>query len=385
LRLAWATKSALLVVVALLGLSVSPVIAQTPGPQVTPEQVKAKFHNMSFGVARSLGYTLTSDCVVNPANGSVMGYHAYKPGSLDGHLDPFNPEILLLLPDGNNLRVVGVEWEAVGQGPFSLFGQPFQSTPGHPGMWFPHHALHLYFEPQLQFLDFSPHLAGRCTPLPIVDTAFAVLHDAHGTSLGTVRLDETVAGVVEISLEARGLPAGISAVHVHAVGRCDAPDFLSAGGHFNPFGKTHGVYFNPNGPHAGDIFGTGIMVAPDGSARARDASDRFSLAHGPARLFDEDGASIVIHVGSDDHHTDPTGNAGGRIACGVVTRTQPGVAAAAPAAPAAPAVAVGQIRAPSTGDAGLVQNRANQSQELVPLFLVTLVILGLAVRLRLAK
>jgi len=312
------------------------VSAQTP--PVTPEQVRAKFADMDIGTARALGYTLVSDCTVNPADGSVMGYHAYKPGTLDDKLDPFAPEVLLLLPKGNTLRVVGVEWEAIGSQPSPLLGQPFHSSQGHPGMWFAHYALHLYFEPGLQFVEFNPGLAGRCTPLPVVESAYALLADASGKQVGIVRLDETAAGVVEISLEASGLAPGVHAVHVHAVGSCVGPDFNSAGGHFNPFSRPHGIYHVPEGPHAGDIFGSGILAGADGGARWKDASDRFAISSGSDRLLDADGAAIVVHVGVDDQTTNPTGNAGGRLACGVVTAGKP---------------AGGGIQPPRTGDAGL--------------------------------
>ena len=345
----------------LVAILATGVAAQTPGPQVTVEQVRAKFADMDIGTVRALGYAVTSECVVSPAGGAVMGYHAYKPGSLDNKLDPLDPEILLLLPKGNSLRVVGVEWEATGDGPFTLLGQTLHRSEGHPGMWFPHHALHLFFEPNVHFAEFSAQLTGRCTPLPVADTAFAELSDASGRSIGLVRFTETTMGIVEISLEASGLPPGVHAAHVHATGRCDAPDFTSAGGHFNPFNKSHGIYFSPNGPHAGDMFGTGILVTPDGSARWRDASDRFAISSGPARLLDGDGAAVIIHIGTDDQHTDPTGNAGARIACGVITRGQP-TSSPAPAVGAAPAPATAPppaarsvtVQPPRTGDGNLI-------------------------------
>ena len=122
-------------------------------------------------------------------------------------------------------------------------------------------------------------------------------------------------------------------IHVHAVGKCDAPDFMSAGGHFNPTMHQHGLD-NPQGSHAGDM--TNLTVASDGSASVDYLLKDASLASGANSLFGPDGTALVIHADMDDEKTDPSGNSGARIACGVISRAATTVQAA-PAAQASPA------------------------------------------------
>jgi Cu-Zn family superoxide dismutase len=120
---------------------------------------------------------------------------------------------------------------------------------------------------------------------------------------------------VRIRLEAKGLSAGLHAVHIHAVGKCDGPAFTSAGGHFNPAQKKHG-YKNADGAHGGDL--PNMLVAKDGTGRFEVLTDAITLKAGPTSVFDADGSALVVHVGVDDHASDPTGNAGDRAACGVI-------------------------------------------------------------------
>ena len=143
-------------------------------------------------------------------------------------------------------------------------------------------------------------------------SARATLISAQGEARGEVLLTETASGI-DVRVNARGLAAGARAVHVHAVGRCDAPDFTTAGPHWNPTGRQHGTE-NPQGPHRGDM--PNLDVRGDGTAELR-----FQIVG--ARLdgmLDDDGASVVIHAGPDDYRSDPAGNSGARIACGVVMR-----------------------------------------------------------------
>lgn len=120
---------------------------------------------------------------------------------------------------------------------------------------------------------------------------------------------------VEHGLYCRGLPTGNHGIHIHAVGRCDPPDFMSAGAHFNPTNRQHGLQ-NPNSPHASDL--PNLQVGADGTGRL-DALDRdVTLASGANSLFDADGSALVIHAGEDDNMTDPAGNSGGRIARGII-------------------------------------------------------------------
>jgi Cu-Zn family superoxide dismutase len=158
--------------------------------------------------------------------------------------------------------------------------------------------------------------AGVTAP-PADNTARAELRNASGQSVGTATFTQ-VGSVVRIVVEAQGLPAGAKAVHIHEVGRCDPPGFTSAGGHFNPHGKQHGA-LNPAGPHAGDL--PNITIGPDGKGRLETATELITLLGGRSSIFDADGSALVIHAAPDDFRTDPTGNAGARVACGVVTRT----------------------------------------------------------------
>ena len=122
---------------------------------------------------------------------------------------------------------------------------------------------------------------------------------------------ETGDGVL-VRLDVKGLSAGLHAVHIHAIGKCEGPAFISAGGHFNPAQKKHG-YKSPDGPHAGDL--PNMLVAKDGSGRFEALTDAITLRSGPNSVFDADGSALVVHVGVDDNVTDPTGNAGDRAAC----------------------------------------------------------------------
>lgn len=148
------------------------------------------------------------------------------------------------------------------------------------------------------------------------ETARAELKSPGGQTVGTATFTE-VSGGVRVVVEVRGIPAGARAVHVHEVGRCEPPGFTSAGGHFNPGKRQHGI-LNPEGPHAGDL--PNITVAPDGTGRLETTTDRFTLRAGPTSLFDADGSALVVHAAPDDFRTDPTGNSGGRAACGVLAK-----------------------------------------------------------------
>ena len=143
------------------------------------------------------------------------------------------------------------------------------------------------------------------------------LIEASGQAIGTVRAWQTAGGVA-FRIEAAGLPHGVHGIHVHSVGRCDPPDFASAGPHWNPTGRKHGMN-KAAGPHAGDL--PNIDVAANGVLGATVTLANASLMAPPGTpgaLIDADGASIVIHSGADDYATDPSGNSGARIACAVL-------------------------------------------------------------------
>jgi Cu-Zn family superoxide dismutase len=146
-------------------------------------------------------------------------------------------------------------------------------------------------------------------------SAEAVLKDKDGKQVGAATLIETPEGV-RVAVTGFRLPPGSHGLHVHAVGRCDPPDFTSAGGHFNPRGKQHGR-LNPAGAHAGDL--PNLVVAASGQAGIDISTKAFTLAPGPTSLLGEKGTAIVLHANPDDEKTDPTGNSGARIACGVIT------------------------------------------------------------------
>ena len=153
-----------------------------------------------------------------------------------------------------------------------------------------------------------------CSLVGSGERATAELKDKDGKAIGMASFVEAGNGV-RVRLEVKGLSAGLHAVHIHAVGKCDAPAFTSAGGHFNPAQKKHG-YKSQDGAHAGDL--PNMLVAKDGSGRFEALTDAVTLRAGPNSVFDADGSALVVHAGVDDHASDPTGNAGDRAACGVV-------------------------------------------------------------------
>jgi len=177
--------------------------------------------------------------------------------------------------------------------------------------------------------------------------ATAVMKDGAGRTVGTAAFVQTSGGV-RLSLQVNGLTPGNHGIHVHAVGQCDATAFTSAGAHFNPESHQHGLS-NPAGPHAGDL--SVLVVGSNGQATYTVTSPRVTLGAGPESLFDADGSALVIHADNDDQVTDPTGNSGDRIACGVLVRSATRLpatgAASAAGAPALVALAALLAGAPA--------------------------------------
>ena len=142
--------------------------------------------------------------------------------------------------------------------------------------------------------------------------------DKAGEQVGLATLTEQADGV-RIEITGTGLPAGPKGLHIHAVATCDPPDLVSAAAHFNPTGRKHGG-LNPDGAHAGGL--PNLVVTPARAAGFDATAKVVTLKPGvPGSLFGKGGTSLVLHVQVDDEKTDPTGNSGGRIACGVITRS----------------------------------------------------------------
>lgn len=173
--------------------------------------------------------------------------------------------------------------------------------------------------PKLASMAFAaPLLLAACaTPEPkssIEKFAHTALIDATGNTVGEATLIAN-GSVIELAAEVFGLSPGEHGIHVHTTGKCDAPTFSTAGGHLNPNAHKHGT-MNPAGPHMGDL--PNIVVGANGIGSIRTtlvgASEELRAA-----MFDADGSAVIVHAGPDDYKTDPAGNSGGRIACGVVT------------------------------------------------------------------
>jgi Cu-Zn family superoxide dismutase len=142
---------------------------------------------------------------------------------------------------------------------------------------------------------------------------------AEGAILGTLTLKDLGMGGTSVSISVSGISEGPHAMHFHEYGKCDAPDFKSAGGHYNPTNRSHGKMV-ADGPHAGDMMN--IDVGADLKGEMQIVNERVSLYanHDLPAIFDEDGTALILHEKADDYKSQPTGAAGGRIGCAVLTR-----------------------------------------------------------------
>jgi Cu-Zn family superoxide dismutase len=147
------------------------------------------------------------------------------------------------------------------------------------------------------------------------EAAVAEMKDRDGKAVGTITLSATASGVV-LKGDLGQLAPGAHGFHIHEIGKCEPP-FSSAGGHWNPAGKKHGFHAAA-GPHAGDL--PNLHVAPDGKATLDTFVSGMSLTGGANSVLDADGAALVIHAKVDDYTTDPAGDSGDRIVCGVITK-----------------------------------------------------------------
>lgn len=156
-------------------------------------------------------------------------------------------------------------------------------------------------------------------PLNRVAVAYATISGAGGEARGTAELWQDTDNKVHVSLQLHDLPPGDHGIHFHAVGLCDGSgSFATAGAHYNPIGRQHGL-LNSAGPHAGDA--PNLTVGADGRAQTSFTTDRVTLTDGSTTLFDSDGSAIVIHAAPDDQTSQPSGNSGSRIACGVLRKS----------------------------------------------------------------
>lgn len=165
--------------------------------------------------------------------------------------------------------------------------------------------------------DSGEDLARDTTAVPAADTASitADMKDALGRELGTLTLTESPAGIV-LAGQLSGLPPGERGFHIHGAGLCEPPAFESSGDHWNPTGSAHGTG-DPDGPHFGDL--PNLVVADDSSVMVQTTTPGGTL-HGANALLDQDGAAVIVHAAADDYRTQPSGDSGDRIACGVVER-----------------------------------------------------------------
>ena len=167
----------------------------------------------------------------------------------------------------------------------------------------------------------SAACASAPSPLGRVAEATATIVNAAGEERGTAEFWQDRDRIVHVEAQLFNMPPGPHGIHFHAVGKCDgsgSTPFATEGAHFNPLGRQHGLE-NSAGPHAGDA--PNFTVAADGTGRASFTTDRVSITEGSTSLLDADGSAIVIHAAADDQTSQPAGNSGARIACGVVKQT----------------------------------------------------------------
>lgn len=159
-------------------------------------------------------------------------------------------------------------------------------------------------------------VAGTLSLAAQMGLAHVELKNAEGKSVGTAMIMDAKGGGVRIAIDFKDLPRGEHALHFHQIAKCEPP-FTTAGGHFNPEMKKHGME-NPEGPHAGDM--ANFTVTANGTAKATITNTKVSMGTGANSLYASGGTALMIHATADDMKSDPAGNAGARIACGTVVK-----------------------------------------------------------------
>jgi len=159
---------------------------------------------------------------------------------------------------------------------------------------------------------FAVAAAKSSAPKPVT----VKLQNGQGKDVGAATLSQAAHGV-SIKLNVHDLPAGDHGIHIHQTAKCEGPDFKSAGAHLNPDSKKHGLQ-SPDGPHAGDI--PNFVADVKGKSKATVVAPNVTMGDDAHSIFAGGGTALVIHAKADDGKTDPSGNSGDRIACGVITK-----------------------------------------------------------------
>ena len=179
-----------------------------------------------------------------------------------------------------------------------------------------HEAKTMLLKPVLMLLSLLLVMTAAWAKGGKTPTTVVKLQNGQGKNVGTATLQQSAVGVA-IKLNVHDLTPGDHGIHIHQAAKCEGPDFKSAGPHFNPDAKKHGLE-SADGPHAGDI--PNFVVDAGGKSKATVIAKGVTLGDGANSVFTGDGTALVIHAKADDNKTDPSGNSGDRVACGVIKK-----------------------------------------------------------------